>query len=169
MAKVVVVDKNDRIIEAIDRDIAIQKGLIRRIARIFLFDNKGRLFLQKRSHRKKTFPNAWGSSAAGHVEEGESYLEAAKRELKEELGIEKAKLIRLMKFYSEADYKDIHLREFSVLYKAVYLGEDINMDKEETWGGKWFYPDEIEDMLKENPNNFTQGFTITWRKFKAKL
>ena len=35
-----------------------------------------------------TFPGAYNSSAAGHVQHGESYLDAANREILEELGIE---------------------------------------------------------------------------------
>src|SRR5207249_743386 len=46
------------------------------------------VFLQLRSRRKDRHPLLWDSSAAGHVNAGEEYDQAAARELTEELGIQ---------------------------------------------------------------------------------
>lgn len=167
MSKIGIVNKNDKVIGSMSIDEAPRQGQIRRIVRIFLFDKKGKLFLQRRSSSKKTFPNTWDQSAGGHVEENESYLEAAKRELNEELGIKKAKLQELIKFYFESDDKDLHLREFSTLYTTTYSGKGLKCDKNETSGGKWFLPKVLDQMIKDNPTDFTQGFLITWEKYKG--
>ena len=50
----------------------------------------GELFLQKRSPWKDKHPNKWDSSAAGHLDAGEDYETAARRELSEELGLSPA-------------------------------------------------------------------------------
>ena len=80
------------------------------------------MFLQRRSSEVETYPNTWDQSAGGHVDEGETYEEAAKRELKEELGIDNVGLKKVTKFYTEQDYKDIILREFSTLYTTRFDG-----------------------------------------------
>ena len=54
MSKIVIVDENDEVIGSEDKEIAFQKGLIRRIVRIFVFNSKGELFLQRRSSNKDT-------------------------------------------------------------------------------------------------------------------
>ncbi len=44
--------------------------------------------MQKRSATKKSHPNCWDISGAGHIRAGESVIDGAIRELKEELGVE---------------------------------------------------------------------------------
>lgn len=86
MVKINIVNENDESIGAEDKDFAIEQGLIHQVVRIFVFNDKNELYLQKRG-ANQTFPNTWDQSAGGHVDEGETYEEAALRELQEELGI----------------------------------------------------------------------------------
>ena len=44
----------------------------------------GEILLQQRSHKKIIHPLLWDVSTAGHIDAGESFLEAALRETKEE-------------------------------------------------------------------------------------
>lgn len=46
------------------------------------------VLLQKRSKTKDTYPGCYDISSAGHLDPGEEYLAGARRELREELGIE---------------------------------------------------------------------------------
>jgi isopentenyldiphosphate isomerase len=55
---------------------------------VWVFDGKGRILLQRRAPHKDAWPGRWDASAAGHVEAGETAIEAARRELAEELGLE---------------------------------------------------------------------------------
>jgi len=83
-----VVDKKDNIIgRATRKECHSNKNLIHRSVMILLFNGKGELLLQKRSMKMDMHPGKWTVSSSGHVDAGESYEEAAKRELKEELGI----------------------------------------------------------------------------------
>jgi 8-oxo-dGTP pyrophosphatase MutT (NUDIX family) len=50
-------------------------------------DNGANILLQKRALTKKTAPGFYHISAAGHINVGESPIEAALRETKEELGL----------------------------------------------------------------------------------
>lgn len=83
-----VVDAQDRVIGTMTRQEIHAKGLLHRAAHVLLFDPAGRLYLQKRSAAKDTYPGKWTSSASGHVDPGESYAQCAARELAEELGLE---------------------------------------------------------------------------------
>jgi 8-oxo-dGTP pyrophosphatase MutT (NUDIX family) len=57
-----------------------------RLSGIVLVDSSGRILLQERDEHAPVDPHLWGF-VGGHVEPGESYEEAAYRELAEETGI----------------------------------------------------------------------------------
>jgi len=62
-------------------------GIRHRSVFVFVFRSSGRLILQQRSSEKTIRPGRVTASACGHVLSGESYLQAAHRELFEELGL----------------------------------------------------------------------------------
>jgi isopentenyl-diphosphate delta-isomerase type 1 len=62
-------------------------SLTHRAVHVFVRDRSGRLFLQKRAKTKKIQPGKWDTSVGGHLDPGESYEQAAERELHEELGV----------------------------------------------------------------------------------
>jgi 16S rRNA (adenine1518-N6/adenine1519-N6)-dimethyltransferase len=82
-----VVDNQDQVLGAAPRVTVHANNLLHRAVHILLFNDAGELFLQKRSHRKDRHPLVWDSSAAGHVNAGQTYEETAPRELEEELGV----------------------------------------------------------------------------------
>jgi 16S rRNA (adenine1518-N6/adenine1519-N6)-dimethyltransferase len=86
------VDENDQVVRSEFRDVIHVNNLRHRAAHMLLFNASGELYLQKRSIWKDRNPARWDSSAAGHVDAGEDYLTAARRELHEELGIEAPEL-----------------------------------------------------------------------------
>ncbi len=62
-------------------------ALIHRAVHVVVRDAAGRIYLQKRSRNKRIQPGRWDTSVGGHVDPGESYRQAALRELHEELGV----------------------------------------------------------------------------------
>lgn len=84
----VIVDEKDKIIGYRSRyNCHHNPSLIHRSANVVLCNRKGQILLQKRSMQKDTYPGKYTISTSGHVGKGESYLQAAQRELKEELGV----------------------------------------------------------------------------------
>ena len=92
-----VVDECDRVLRAEPRDIVHVNNLLHRAVHMLLFNSRGDLLLQKRSIWKDRNPGRWDASAAGHLDSGENFLEAARRELREELGVEAPALERIGK------------------------------------------------------------------------
>lgn len=55
---------------------------------VWIYNSKGEVLLQKRSKNKDSHPGLWDISAAGHVDSGEEPVEAAIREIREEISID---------------------------------------------------------------------------------
>lgn len=89
--------KDDTILGSIERSMAHRGQILHRSGMIFLMRSDGKILLQRRSRNKAIFPDCWDSSSSFHVTFGESYEQAAKRELKEETGVS-APLTYLGKF-----------------------------------------------------------------------
>jgi isopentenyldiphosphate isomerase len=83
-----IVDEKGRIVgRATRRECHGNPGLIHRAVHVLLFSSRGELFLQKRSPTKDIQPGKWDTSVGGHLNVGETYAQAALRELEEEMGV----------------------------------------------------------------------------------
>ncbi len=67
---------------------AHRKGLFHATVHIWFYTKNGTLLLQKRGKNKNIHPTLWDVSVAGHIGAGEEVLDAAEREIKEEIGLE---------------------------------------------------------------------------------
>lgn len=162
------VNEKDEVIGTDDIQSIIEKGFTYRIARVLLFDADGRLFLQRRGKHVMSSPDKWDQSVGGHVDAGETYEQAAKREMAEELGLRDIPLTFLFKFfYNETRLAKYKLsNRFNAVFRALYNGEKIKLQKDEVSGGEWFSPAQIDAMIEKDPDDFAVGFLETWRQYK---
>ena len=63
------------------------QSLLHKVVHVLVFNDEGRLLLQKRSQNKDVAPGKWDTSVGGHISPSEDLIAAAKREMEEELGI----------------------------------------------------------------------------------
>ena len=105
-------------------------GTLHRTVHIWIVTSQGDLVVQRRGPNMETFPNRWDISSAGHISAGESSLQGAIREMKEELGLivdnhdlELLGIVQIESFYKNGTYID---RE----YQDVYLTQrNINLSQ----------------------------------------
>ena len=84
-----IVDEYDIIIGQKKRSQVYQEGTVNfRVVNAFLINSLGEIWLPRRTAHKRIFPLCLDMSMGGHLEMGETYEDALKRELKEELNIE---------------------------------------------------------------------------------
>lgn len=88
MELVVLIDEQNKEIGTAPKDMVHTKNTpLHRGFSLFLFNAKNELLLTRRVRTKKTFPGVWTNTVCGHPAPGESTADAAKRRLKDELGI----------------------------------------------------------------------------------
>lgn len=154
---ILIVDENDQPIGESNAIEAWRKGMRHRIVRIMLEDKDGRVLLQLRSSNSRVYPNCWDHSAAGHVDAGEDYETAAKRELEEEIGVRDVSLEKIDTYYTDYQYKDFVLRRFNTLYRAEINQTPKDLQPEEVSEVRWFTKDELRALVRDRPDKITDG------------
>lgn len=110
---------------------------------VWILNSKGELLIQKRNENLKRNPGKWAYTG-GAVDSGETSLQAALRETKEELGIEidDDKIEFLLSFKRERGFVDIWL-----IKEDINIG-DIKLQKTEVSEAKWVTIKELEELIK---------------------
>ncbi len=146
------VDKNDKVIGTVWMNEAHNNPkLIHREVGIAVFNNKGGVLLQQRSLNKRNGPGQWKVTAAGHPNAGEAPIEAIKRELNEELGIE-VDPIFFKKIFSSHNKKGENTEtRFTWLYYAILSRKSkVTLQESEVNDARWVRVKSLEDFSKKN-------------------
>ena len=158
-----VVDENDRIRRYASRSEVHGNNFRHRAVHIFIFNEAGDVYLQQRSRWKDRHPLKWDSSAAGHVTGGESYDATARRELKEELGVD-VPLERM--FTVTASPRTDH--EFIWVYRGLITGHPAP-NKCEIETGAFFPPAVVDGWTSARTEDFAPGFIQCWKGYRWKI
>lgn len=120
-------------------------GIYHKPAWTWVYNSKGEILIQKRASSKKMYPNRWDMSCAGHVDAGETPVQGAIREAKEEIGIDVTE--DECKFIFE--YVEDRCGE---LGQVFFIRQDkeideFSIDKEEVAKIKWVSIEEFKDIF----------------------
>lgn len=152
------VNEKDEVIGTTNKAEAHEKGLVHRVAAVYAFNSKGELLVQ---HRNINKDGLLDHSVGGHVKQGESYADAAKREAFEELGITKP-LSLLGTFYSDERQKDkCNMIHYFGLYEVRLTPEEVKALVLQESEVDSLIPMTLQDIakdMKENRSRYTGGF-----------
>jgi 16S rRNA (adenine1518-N6/adenine1519-N6)-dimethyltransferase len=157
-----VVDERDHVQRQASRHDVHTHGWRHRAVHIFVFNRAGELFLQKRSRWKDVHPLTWDSSAAGHVNAGDDYAETALREVKEEMGVDVARVELLARIDANA----MTGWEFVHLFRVEHEGP-FRLPPAEIETGSFFPLSVIREWIERRPGDFATGFIECFRRFAA--
>lgn len=132
----------------------LKNGEYRISSFIWVINSNDQILIQQRLSTAKKMPNMWGTTAGG-AQAGDTSLNAAMRELEEELGIKtKSEEMQFIGSYKRLnDFVEVWLCK-----KDVTIS-DLKLQKEEVQDAKWVTIDEFEQMLM-NGEGIRSGYDI---------
>lgn len=147
MTVIVKIDRNGNFTnEIVDEKEIYNKSLFNKEICVFILNDENQVLLQKRSSNKKIYPNMW-ALCTGHIEKMESPVYAAKREMKEELGIN----IDLKNIIPFAIFDESNIHKIYFFYTRCNLKiNEFIIQKEELSEVMWFDIDKVIDMIKDH-------------------
>ncbi|HWL07498.1 MAG TPA: NUDIX domain-containing protein [Planctomicrobium sp.] len=144
-----VCDEQDQVIGQEARSVVHARNLLHRAVHIWVWKpREEEMYLHLRSPGKDQFPLCLTSSASGHVDAGESYEQAAVRELREELG-----LTGELRFATKLSASEATAYEHTALY---FLTTDDTPIPD---------PEEIQELLLSSPHQIWQDVQAHPEKF----
>ena len=157
-----VVDSDNHVVGIEERGVVHERQLMHRSVHILVKNDRGKFFLQKRAMHKDSEPGKWDTSAAGHVDVGEGILHAAKRELKEELGLKYAVLRKVGNFEPSAKTGYEFVEIFIFETDAPVISDPIEIED-----SGWFSSAEINGWMAADPNGFTTVFKRIFHQYSS--
>ena len=171
---VVLVDEKDKPIGKMDKyEVHSKDTPLHRGFSMFVFDDDGKLLVQRRAMGKKTWPGTWSNSCCGHPMPGEAYEEAVKRRVKYELGIELLDLKKVSDYRYKFERGGVVENEICPVYMGKVDGV-VRPNPEEVMEVAWLTWDEFNQELADNPGDMWSEWcreeaelvaeNLVWRK-----
>lgn len=165
---VVLVDEKDKEIGVMPKLEAHIYGLLHRAFSVFIFDDRGRILLQRRALDKYHSGGLWTNSCCSHPRPSEDVKYAALRRLREEMGME-CDIEEVFSFVYKAKF-DNGLTEYE--YDHVYLGHSNTLpqiNKEEVEEFKYMTRDELLHDMAGHPEKYTEWFKLCIKDYQDKI
>lgn len=133
--------------------------LLHPVVHLHLIDRQERIYLQKRSLKKKLLPGKWDTAVGGHIMYGESIMSALFREAREELALEEFNPIFIKSYRWDTAVDAEFVNVFAAVGKLCPVP-----DGDEVEQGRWWSIPEIEKDLETGV--FTPNFVDEFRGIK---
>ena len=149
-----IVDKENNVVGVSDVNTAHTKKLLHRVAGVFVFDSEGNLYLQT--------GNKYGKldlSVGGHVQKGESYDQAARREMYEEIRLN-VPITHISTFLP----KEARMNHYWAIFIATAPVGWAFSETEEVKSLEKISLEKIKQMMQSDKDSFTHGFMNTFEE-----
>lgn len=147
-----VVDESNNVIGTAKRsECHGNPSLIHRTAHVVVYHSDGRLLLQKRASNKDVQPGKWDTAVGGHLDPGEDFEQAARREMNEELGLAvDLPLTQLFDSKIRNDIESENVRVFKTIHDGPFKHHPDEIDEIKFWDIC-----ELRNATRQTPEIFT--------------
>jgi isopentenyldiphosphate isomerase len=152
-----VTDEFGTVIAVVTRKEMRERRLPHRCVYVLVFDSCGRLFVHLRTRTKDVYPAHWDVCIGGVLSAGESFDAAARREGREELGVDLEP--RLLFPFQYADRRTV---AHGTVYHAVHDGPFV-LQPEELEYGEFVPTDELAGRFTRQP--YCPDGVLVWQKY----
>lgn len=159
MEQVILVDKDDNAVGTMEKMEAHRKGVLHRAFSILLFDDAGRMLIQKRAHDKYHSRSLWTNACCSHPLPGETLEEATRRRLRQELGIDVQTEHRYSFIYRAELDGDLIEHELDHVFVGAFNGTPV-INEEEVSDWKFVDVAWLKEDIALHPEAYTEWFKL---------
>jgi isopentenyl-diphosphate delta-isomerase len=165
---IILVDEEDREVGLAPKIPAHRQGLRHRAISVCVLDRQGRMLLQRRADDKYHSGGLWTNACCTHPRPGEPTAEAARRRLREELGV-----VCDLKFVLRTHYRaevgnGLIEDEVVHLFLGAYDGP-VTPDPVEVSGFEFVSQTELLKRLSAHPEAYTYWFRHYMRSYADEM
>ncbi len=140
-----IVDDDDNVIGEGELVSVVTSGKIFRAARVVVINSRGEFVVHKRNPDMIVFPGHFDIGAAGIVNAGEDYKQAAERELEEELGIAGVELTHFISFKARGR-RNLNVQGFWCKYDGP-----LKIQPEEITEASFMSIEDVQSIIADQP------------------
>lgn len=140
------VDENDQVFDTLPRDEIYANDLKHiRVIELFIRNKDGKLWIPIRGLHKRIAPGGFDVGAGGHVEHGESYEEALRKEVGEVLfwNIDEFKVVQLGKYGPKDGLNTVSM------VCEIETGLEPTLNPEDFTSAEWITPSDLAIEITE--------------------
>jgi isopentenyl-diphosphate delta-isomerase len=157
-SRVVLVDEDDQVQGTADKLRAHTEGWLHRALSVFIFDEQGRLLLQRRAPQKYHSGGLWSNTCCSHPHPGEPPREAARRRLQEEMGFSCAVTPSFHFTYRASVGDRLVEHEYDHVFVGTVDEVSVQPDAEEVADWAWMTPSALRADVAATPDRYTVWF-----------
>lgn len=162
---VILVDRNNRKIGVKEKLKAHEEGTLHRAFSIFIFNSREELLIQQRAVTKYHSNGLWSNTVCSHPKPGETYLRAAHRRLREEMGFD-CTVKKLFCFVYNAGFQNgLIENEYDCVFIGLYNGEP-EPDHQEVMDYRWISLPKLKQDIKKNPGKYSVWLKLALKGIK---
>lgn len=156
---VVLVDEQDREVGIMEKLEAHRKGVLHRAISVFVFNPAGDLILQQRALHKYHGGGLWTNTCCSHPYPGEAPADAARRRLRQEMGID-AEIKYSHCFIYQADVGNgLWEHELDHVFTCTFDGMPA-LNPEEAMAWRYISMDALRQEVNLRPTEFSAWLRI---------
>lgn len=161
------VDEADNEVGTAEKLDAHRRGLLHRAFSVLIYNERGEMLLQRRAAGKYHSPGLWSNACCGHPRPSEEVKIAARRRLREELGVD-CDLAPSFTFLYKADVGGgLTEHEYDHVFTGRFTGTPTpNADEVDAW--RWIGPAAVEQELSRRSERYTPWFRILMARLGGK-
>ena len=165
----ILVDEQDNEIGSSEKvDCHLGDGKLHRAFSVFLFNPEGKVLIQQRSPEKMLWGGYWANSCCSHPRLGESTPDAARRRIREELGVN-CQLRYLYKFVYQAHFGDVGSEYENCWVFAGHFDGEVTADPDEIAAWRFVTPAELTAEIAADGDRFSPWLKMEWEKIRAEF
>ena len=162
--ELILVDEEDHVLGYRTREECHRGGgILHRAFSVFLFNDRNELLIQQRGSGKNLWPLYWSNSCCSHPRKGETYEDAVRRRLPEELGLSApVRFLFTLRYQAKFDEQGSE-NEMC----AVYAGktcDPVRANGREIEEWKFIGIRELETDMALHPDRYTPWFLMEWKR-----